>query len=345
VNMRNEKHNVAVQDAPRLAAGSFTGKIMKDVSSIKVSIVMPLYNKEFYVLRAVKSALEQTYSNFELIIIDDGSTDNGPDLVRKISDDRIVLISQLNKGVSAARNAGIKIAKAEWIAFLDADDEWLPIHLEECLHILDVNPGLIWCCAAFKRRPLHENKYRTVHYPLSIPNHIIEDFCTADGIYEFAWTSVMVIQREVIIDLGGFDETLRHGEDKFLWFKIGLHYPQIGYVNKIHATYWSTEGSLTNKFTKIIASEIVALIDKYEDYLDDQPMGIVERARSFVNSLRWRAAKESLKYDSRDSAINIYKKYGSNLSFMKRTTLIILMNLPQKFRLALHNIKSLFTPW
>ncbi|HDR8111751.1 glycosyltransferase family 2 protein [Bacillus thuringiensis] len=95
-----------------------------------ISIVIPLYNKEHYIKRAIKSIIGQTFQNYEIIVIDDGSEDNSCNMVRSFQDSRIQLIQQKHSGVAAARNRGIESARADIIAFLDADDEWQPTFLE-----------------------------------------------------------------------------------------------------------------------------------------------------------------------------------------------------------------------
>jgi len=99
------------------------------MSHLKVSIVIPLYNKAPYVRRALDSIAVQTFADFEAIIVDDGSTDMGAAVVANYSDPRFRLIRQENAGPGAARNAGIAQAQGEFIAFLDSDDEWLPNYL------------------------------------------------------------------------------------------------------------------------------------------------------------------------------------------------------------------------
>lgn len=98
---------------------------------MKYSVIIPLYNKENHIQRAINSVLDQTLQDFELIIIDDGSTDGSFEAAKAIQDSRICIIQQENRGVSAARNRGILEANYDWVAFLDADDEWLPGFLEE----------------------------------------------------------------------------------------------------------------------------------------------------------------------------------------------------------------------
>jgi len=104
------------------------------------SIVIPLYNKEATIARAIQSVLNQTVQDFEIVIVNDGSTDKGPDIVSAIKDSRIRLIHQENQGVSAARNKGIAEAKYDLIAFLDADDEWHPQFIEEILNLKSKYP-------------------------------------------------------------------------------------------------------------------------------------------------------------------------------------------------------------
>ncbi|MCU0914606.1 MAG: glycosyltransferase [Planctomycetes bacterium] len=110
----------------------------------EVSVIVPLYNKGPYVVRALRSVLGQTYPDFELIVVDDGSTDNGPEQVRTSGDPRLRMVRQANAGPGAARNRGLAEATGRYVAFLDADDEWLPTYLERTVRILDEYPR----CAA-----------------------------------------------------------------------------------------------------------------------------------------------------------------------------------------------------
>ena len=103
--------------------------------SPQVSIIIPLYNKAPYLARTLTSIQRQTFSDFEIIVVDDGSTDGGADIVRALNDARVRLIRQHNLGPGAARNAGITAARAEFVAFLDADDEWLPGYLEHGMSV------------------------------------------------------------------------------------------------------------------------------------------------------------------------------------------------------------------
>ena len=127
---------------------------MSNTTAVKVSIVIPLYEKAAYIQRAIESVLAQTHQNFELIVIDDGSTDGGGNIVRRFTDPRIRMIVQKNTGKCVARNRAIKQASSDLVAFLDADDEWLPDFLETVLALWEKFPEAgTWGTAYSEIRP------------------------------------------------------------------------------------------------------------------------------------------------------------------------------------------------
>ena len=108
----------------------------------KVSVIIPTYNRAHLIGRSIQSVLNQTYQDFEIIIVDDGSTDDTEDVIRNFNDSRIIYIRHKeNKGPSAARNTGIKASKGEFIAFQDSDDEWFPEKLDKQIEAFEMNPG------------------------------------------------------------------------------------------------------------------------------------------------------------------------------------------------------------
>ena len=117
----------------------------------KVSVIIPVYQVEKYIAATVKSVLAQTYTNFELIIVDDGSTDKSREICQQFTDPRIKIICQENRGVAAARNTGIRNAQGEYLALLDADDLWLPEKLAKHVEHLETSPlvGVSFCRSAF----------------------------------------------------------------------------------------------------------------------------------------------------------------------------------------------------
>jgi len=107
---------------------------------LEFSVVIPLYNKDKHITRAINSVLNQSYRKFEIIVVDDGSTDSGVIEVKKINDSRIRLVQQINLGVSSARNKGISLAKYNFVGFLDADDAWKPDFLETIYFLIKKYP-------------------------------------------------------------------------------------------------------------------------------------------------------------------------------------------------------------
>ena len=119
---------------------------------VKFSVVIPLYNKEQDILTTITSVLNQSYKSFEIIIIDDGSTDSSAKIVRKINDDRVKLFEKINEGVSSARNLGVEKSTTEYITFLDGDDYWHPHHLENLNLLITKFPEHLWYGSAYEKK-------------------------------------------------------------------------------------------------------------------------------------------------------------------------------------------------
>lgn len=119
--------------------------------SPRVSVVVPCFNYGRFVAEAVASILAQSFRDFEVIVVDDGSTDDTPDVLRRITDPRVRVLRQANQGCAAARNAGRALARGEFLAFLDADDLWRPTYLERQMEVLDAEPEVDFCFTNFVR--------------------------------------------------------------------------------------------------------------------------------------------------------------------------------------------------
>lgn len=205
------------------------------------SVVIPLYNKEIYIKRTLESVLAQTFTDFEIIIVDDGSTDTSCDIVESINDPRIHLICQENGGPSKARNRGIKEAKGQFIAFLDADDEWLPEKLEKQYVFHTENSDVVWSCTAFEA----SGGKREEHISYS-KDGVIDDALVAIMDRMTIQTSTVVIKKSVFEnDRLLFNESFKRSEDREVWYKMACLYHVIGYVNdELLIYYVETEGSL-----------------------------------------------------------------------------------------------------
>ena len=183
-----------------------------------ISIAITLYNKSDFIVEAIETALAQTVQDFEIVVVDDGSTDDGPTKVRLFDDRRINLQSQPNAGVSIARTRAMHEARGKYVAFLDADDIWRPDHL---LHLVGLT-------RRFPDATLFGNNYvegstepRSTEFVRDVQYHIVDDYfleCAA-GRSPF-YTSSCMVPRERALALGGFPAGKVCGEDLALWVRL-----------------------------------------------------------------------------------------------------------------------------
>jgi glycosyltransferase involved in cell wall biosynthesis len=199
-----------------------------------VSIITPLFNAESYIGEAIASARGQTLRDWELLLVDDGSTDGGPAIARAAAaiDSRIRLIesSEFNRGAAVARNAGIAAAAGEFIAFLDADDLFDADKLAEEVSLMRANPAAMmlygptrWWHPGEEHRDWVEDmsaQADTLHKP---PELLIDVLLLQKG--EVPCTCSVLIRRSAIAVVGGFHESFRLYEDQTLWVRLFLHYP------------------------------------------------------------------------------------------------------------------------
>jgi glycosyltransferase involved in cell wall biosynthesis len=199
------------------------------------SIVIPVYNKEKFVGKTLKSVLEQTCTDFEIIIINDGSTDNSESVIQTFKDDRIHYFSKENGGVAVARNFGIEKAKSDFICFLDADDLWHPKFLATMKSFIERLPEeKVFACAIEIET---EHKIIPANYSITPKKPFeIVDFFDASQKECVLWTSSVAIHKSVFENVGHFDTQIIKGEDTELWIRIGLHYP-IVFIWEILAKY------------------------------------------------------------------------------------------------------------
>lgn len=202
------------------------------------SVVIPLYNKENHIHRAISSVLNQTVQDFELIIVDDGSTDGSFDAANAIQDPRIRILRQENRGVSAARNRGILQAKHDWVAFLDADDEWLPDYLETMISLHFQFPSCGVLSSAFLNK---ENDGFVFHNYLQVPHNenwrgLIDYYYELRIAHPFC-SSCISVQKSKLLEINGFPENIIHGEDLTAWVRL-FQVTDFAYIKKIGAIYY-----------------------------------------------------------------------------------------------------------
>jgi glycosyltransferase involved in cell wall biosynthesis len=246
----------------------------------RVSVIIPTYNRAAYLREAIDSVLGQTFVDFELIVVDDGSTDNTKEVVASIEDSRIFYKYQENSGVAAARNTGITISKGEYIAFLDSDDVWLPHNLEIKVRSLDTHPaaGLV-CSDAYildshfchilgrrwHNRELHDwvDIKIAIKYPLQT---MLRRGC-------FITPQACVMRRKVFNLTGYFDESLSTHEDWDLFIRIIQNFPiEIldtpllkirRHENSLSANWDKMYFGAINVLNKAISSQILSAEELY----------------------------------------------------------------------------------
>jgi glycosyltransferase involved in cell wall biosynthesis len=186
------------------------------------SIIIPLFNKEKSINKTIGSVLSQHYVNFEIVIVNDGSTDTSLDVVKSISDTRIKVISQTNTGVSAARNKGITSAIYEYIIPLDADDLFLPGALEEFAFLINNFPmAEVFVTAGYTSKNFKKGKLKRYY----IKDYYLTAAKTlAKNGSEVMMTGVVAVKKDVFDKIGMYDTDLTHGEDINLWQRIINNY-------------------------------------------------------------------------------------------------------------------------
>ncbi len=211
-----------------------------------ISIILPLFNKEQWVVSCIRSILNQSLNTFELIIVNDGSTDKSLDLVKEnFADERIRIVTQTNKGVSAARNAGICLARFDYIAFIDADDLWHPEYLSICQKIIGVHSHIDIFGSGYT--------YMQDAMQLSWPEIGKLDFYEVHSYFKNAhkaplfWTSATIVKKEIFDKVGLFNTALKAGEDLDLWFRIMLKGKGLK-INNLLACYRLTGSDQKNIF-------------------------------------------------------------------------------------------------
>jgi len=216
------------------------------------SIIIPLYNKENHIIDTLISVINQSFTDFEIIIINDGSTDKSVEKAAFIKDDRIQLFFIENQGVSKARNYGIDKASASLIVFLDADDIWKVNHLENLKTLFQKFPNCGLYATAYVKQ-INTIKIPSVYknIPSSDWMGIVDNFFESSLINCIAWTSAVMIPKKILIKIGEFNITLGSGEDTDLWIRIALKHP-VAFSNTVTAIHnLHAENRISNSNTNL----------------------------------------------------------------------------------------------
>lgn len=203
---------------------------------MKYSVVIPLYNKEHFIEKTLQSVLRQTFHDYEIIVVDDGSSDNSLNIVRKVKSEKLKIITQVNQGVSVARNTGIDNASGTYIAFLDADDEWNENYLETIDDLTTLYPQSDIYVTAYA---VHMGNGKINYSTQKSPSKGCLDsyWLTLEKGYDFVWTSATTIRKEALLNAGGFKSGEKIGQDLDMWARVARNNPKVAYSSKVCVNY------------------------------------------------------------------------------------------------------------
>jgi glycosyltransferase involved in cell wall biosynthesis len=252
----------------------------------KVSIIIPAYNVAPYIGETLDSVFAQTFADYEVIVINDGSPDAN-DLERALARfvDRINYIKQENRGASAARNSGVRAARGEFVAFLDADDLWLPNYLDGQINFIREHDCDLVCADAevFSDSSSHEKTYMESLMADALPTGDVT-FLGLLSAEQSLITSGVVVRRELVIQVGLFDELLRNSQDFDLWLRLARSGARMAYRRRTLLRYRSRDNSLSGDEVNVHRREL-RVLEKVERSYELSP---AERAEvgSVIESRR-----------------------------------------------------------
>lgn len=201
-----------------------------------ISVVIPLFDKAHTIERTLESVWRQSVPACQVIVVDDGSTDGGGELVQRLAHPRLHVVRQPNRGVSAARNLGIELAPSPLIALLDADDEWDEMHLADLLETSERFPDAVAVGTAFRRRDAH-GRIRLQRLPSASDPYLIEDYLGFCSSFEPVFSSSSVgVKRTHLVRSGGFPVGVTQGEDLVTWARLSCEGP-VAFCPRVSATY------------------------------------------------------------------------------------------------------------
>ena len=294
------------------------------------SIVIPLFNKEDFIEKTLKSILTQSFEDYEIIIINDGSTDKSEEIVLQFNNSRIKYFYKKNEGVSVARNYGIEQSKGNYVAFLDADDLWFPDHLKVLNKLIQNFPNAGLYASRYITR-VAEGKYITNKF-LKIPKNfagIVPDFFYSSLVNRIALTSAVTIPKYILNKTGCFDPNISSGQDLDLWIKIALSFP-VAISDSVTVEYNTTD---QNSLSKINITD-KKLID-FSQFNDKEKNN--NSLKSFIDVHRMDYALKSKISGDLTKAKEYYKSIGKENITLKNW---IVFHLPTWIQIPLLRLKK-----
>ena len=304
------------------------------LEGVLASVIIPAYNSAPYLKECIESVLNQTFKNLEIIVVDDGSTDETPDILNKYSD-TITWIRQENAGPSAARNRGLEIAKGKYLCFLDADDRYKPIRLEKLVTFLEDHPDLGY---AFSDLELFENDQtverslierwgkdfdRIPHKKIDVKNRIFTTTLTPFLISyrSFIHTSTITIRKTVLPEKPWFHVGFHYGEDAEFWARIAFHSTG-GYIDEVLSEKRVVVNSLSHDNNRSLKNigDLLGLRELQKRYYlsNKEIINIIDRhILDYAINYCWWLVESGQFAAARKSLMKYYKKYPFSFKLYK----------------------------
>lgn len=294
------------------------------------SVVIPLYNKQTYIKNTLESVLNQSFKDFEVIIVDDGSTDNSYSIISQFDDSRIEIIQQLNCGVSKARNNGILAAKSKYIALLDADDLWKANHLFELKKQIDLFPNAELYCNNYEIYYSEKIIKKAIfNFDFNNESLIVRDYFSASLKNSVAWTSSVCFSKEKFIEIGQFNINYTTAQDLDLWIRFALAY-KISFNPTITMSYrYYIKNSLSKDFhTNVRYNFLTSYLNK--EHLNPS-------LKNYMNKKKYGFALECKIHNNMIFYTKIIQHINfNNLNFKQK----ILLKLPYQILKPLNHLRT-----
>lgn len=286
------------------------------------SIIIPLYNKETHIAATLISVLSQTFQDFEIIVVNDGSTDHSENEVKRFSDKRIKLFTIENHGVSYARNFGVSKASFDLVVLLDADDLWKPTHLEDLKRLYQEFPNCGLYATAYEYK-FNSNTLPAEYFRISKESKwsgIVNDFFESSSIHCIASSSSVMIPKIIYEKVGGFNTEYNFGEDTDLWIRLALK-NKVAFTNTVSVIIDLNAENQASKMS--ITSGNIMDFDQFKDeektnqslkkYLDLNRFSIAIQQKMVGNNLEAKKLIDTIDYNNLNAKQRLLLQMNSTL--------------------------------
>lgn len=309
---------------------------------MKLSVVIPLYNKGRSIGRAISSVLAQTYRDFELIVVDDGSTDESLAIALSFPDPRIRVVRQRNAGVSAARNAGISEARNPYVCFLDADDEWMPDFLMEIAKLIEYRPNASFYTCRYNEV---DEAGRVFLGHSQLPDNfwgVIPDFFHSfRKSRSLACSSNICVSKAHITKIGGFPLGIKTGEDLYVWICLALLGPVLHQSKVLVTVHRDAENRTNTRRNPAPPYHLHYFLRFGETDLDQSVKTNASLARYLLQSCLIFSAACAVTGDR--NMMRSYSRAASKVSRPHGLIIYIASLLPRSVFLGLRALRNVFT--